>query len=720
MRQNRKSRATARGRPLAGLLLVLVLFTVPALADGAAHLEVRQSISPQEIYVAGTGMPDTATISLSVGGGSGDVRYPIDCVIVIDLSATAQISKAQEFAFDLIDSLSEEDRVGVVSFSTSAQLVVPLSYSKLEVKQAIANMETGGKSAFGDALEVARLELTSNSRPDAILTEILLVDGQSNVGRDPAEEGDLSSQAGIRIISVGIGYLMDSNLLQGFATETDGGFFSRPISSTIPRIHDLLAVSAPGTSVVLNKVLPSGVSYLGSIPAATRVIANADGTTSLTFEIGDIELGREWKADIAVQATRKGKLSTDVGATSVSYVTFRGTSGKLDVSGSSFMAIVPPAPPSPPEACFSYSPTKASTTDAIVFTDQSEDADGEIVSWEWSFGDGSTSDVQHAKHSYSCSGSYTVRLVVTDNDGRVSAPAIKQIVVKNSSPTALFDTDPADPRVAVSTVLDASGSYDADGSIVSYAWDLDGDGVFEIDGASSDIRHTFVEARETTVNLKVTDNEGESDVLSKTLNVIKSLTALRDIDTCIPGDETIAGGAVKVRITLTANTLIHGLTMHENIPDGWTFTEKDNATATLRRDTIDWLFMETLEPGDTRVIEYTLTAPATCDEPVEGTLSGVVRSSSPRLSEVITGEDKITLKSRLPIRVVISRWNIEGEDIDLCLPEQISFEQIQYAVSLWLSTQPVAYTAEEIVTLDDIRDLIAYWLIDASVHDPLF
>jgi hypothetical protein len=68
---------------------------------------------------------------------------------------------------------------------------------------------------------------------------------------------------------------------------------------------------------------------------------------------------------------------------------------------------------------------------------------------------------------------------------------------------------------------------------------------------------------------------------------------------------------------------------------------------------------------------------------------------------------------------VISRWDSAQEKIDLCLPEQISFDQLQYAVSLWLDGGTVPYTGDQVITLDVIRDLIAYWLTNTSVHDPL-
>ena len=57
----------------------------------------------------------------------------------------------------------------------------------------------------------------------------------------------------------------------------------------------------------------------------------------------------------------------------------------------------------------------------IQFTDLSTDpkdaSDGGIVSWDWNFGDGSSSDVKNPSHKYTEVGTYTVTLKVTDNGG---------------------------------------------------------------------------------------------------------------------------------------------------------------------------------------------------------------------------------------------------------------------------------------------------------------
>ena len=53
----------------------------------------------------------------------------------------------------------------------------------------------------------------------------------------------------------------------------------------------------------------------------------------------------------------------------------------------------------------------------IVFEDSSEDQDGTVVSWEWDFGDGTTSEEKKPVHSFAEAGEYNVTLTVTDDLG---------------------------------------------------------------------------------------------------------------------------------------------------------------------------------------------------------------------------------------------------------------------------------------------------------------
>ena len=70
-------------------------------------------------------------------------------------------------------------------------------------------------------------------------------------------------------------------------------------------------------------------------------------------------------------------------------------------------------PPEPvaPVAAFSY----AASGLTVSFTDMSTDANNNISSYSWDFGDGNTSQDANPQHSYAEPGSYQVSLTVTDS-----------------------------------------------------------------------------------------------------------------------------------------------------------------------------------------------------------------------------------------------------------------------------------------------------------------
>lgn len=88
-----------------------------------------------------------------------------------------------------------------------------------------------------------------------------------------------------------------------------------------------------------------------------------------------------------------------------------------------------------PVTAFSVSTTQGTVPLTIYFTDQST---GDIISWEWDFGDNHTSTEQNPIHIYEVPGTYTVKLKTTGPGGDTtkifkdyievsSAPAIKPV-----------------------------------------------------------------------------------------------------------------------------------------------------------------------------------------------------------------------------------------------------------------------------------------------------
>lgn len=179
----------------------------------------------------------------------------------------------------------------------------------------------------------------------------------------------------------------------------------------------------------------------------------------------------------------------------------------------------------PPVASFLASNLTPENNEEVSFTDQSTDEDGKIVKWEWSFGDGSTSQEQHPKKTFEAEGVFTVKLTVTDDDGNRSE-ATRDVTVSSSNlaPVAAFILEvPGQSTEQFAIVMENTAisfrdlSEDKDGSIVNWSWDL-GDGTTS---TSRNLEHSYTSGGTYTVSLTVTDDEGETHTISRKVYVPK-------------------------------------------------------------------------------------------------------------------------------------------------------------------------------------------------------
>ncbi len=145
--------------------------------------------------------------------------------------------------------------------------------------------------------------------------------------------------------------------------------------------------------------------------------------------------------------------------------------------------------------------------DTLEFIDESTDVDGTIVSWEWDFGDGSVSHEQRPGHAYSESGVYTVTLDVWDDRGD-SARATQPVTIANLLPVARFSLPTCTVTEGDVAVLDASPSFDLDGTPSVYRWDFDSNGEFDlIQTGSAMAEHPFTGGAHR-ITLQVQDDRG--------------------------------------------------------------------------------------------------------------------------------------------------------------------------------------------------------------------
>jgi PKD repeat protein len=90
-----------------------------------------------------------------------------------------------------------------------------------------------------------------------------------------------------------------------------------------------------------------------------------------------------------------------------------------------------------PDARFGFVTTCGNLS--VPFRDSSTITGTTIQSWQWDFGDNTTSTQQHPQHNYSTFGTYTVRLVVTSAGACNGSDTLTKVVVVGPKPSPAFN-----------------------------------------------------------------------------------------------------------------------------------------------------------------------------------------------------------------------------------------------------------------------------------------
>jgi PKD repeat protein len=171
-----------------------------------------------------------------------------------------------------------------------------------------------------------------------------------------------------------------------------------------------------------------------------------------------------------------------------------------------------------PEAAGAYVPQNATSGTSIQFdARRSADPDGRIVEYQWAFGDGSRAFGPRPKHIYNRSGTYNATLTVTDEHGATDTTSAT-IEVGNRPPEAAFEFPLTAPEPGQVITFDASSSSDPDGEVATYEWDF-GDGSADVAANISTVSHSYDEPGTYIVSLRVTDDDGSTDILQKSVTV---------------------------------------------------------------------------------------------------------------------------------------------------------------------------------------------------------
>jgi hypothetical protein len=148
------------------------------------------------------------------------------------------------------------DRVGLVSYSTYAQLTLPLGRNFSLIKNTIQSYHANGYTNIGQAIQYSNNHLIQNPQSQTLRTEILLSDGMANrpglgMPTNPTaiqfalSNAQIAANNAIKIYTISLGNDTDWNLMEQIAAITGGKHYHAPTPADLDAIFNEIAGRIP-------------------------------------------------------------------------------------------------------------------------------------------------------------------------------------------------------------------------------------------------------------------------------------------------------------------------------------------------------------------------------------------------------------------------------------------------------------------------------------------
>jgi uncharacterized delta-60 repeat protein len=185
-------------------------------------------------------------------------------------------------------------------------------------------------------------------------------------------------------------------------------------------------------------------------------------------------------------------------------------------------------PPEDPIANAIADPNPQFVNQPVSFSaSDSYDPDGgniTLYEWDW-YNDGTWDQTgENVDHVYTSSGTYLVQLRVTDDESETDTlDTPLSVEITSLNPIAVAEADPNPQLVNQPVSFSGSGSNDPDGGTIQlFEWDWNNDGTYDATGENVD--HTWTSLGDYFVQLRVTDDEAQTDTLDDLLEIFISPT----------------------------------------------------------------------------------------------------------------------------------------------------------------------------------------------------
>jgi len=210
-----------------------------------------------------------------------------------------------------------------------------------------------------------------------------------------------------------------------------------------------------------------------------------------------------------------------------------------------------------------------------------------------------------------------------------------------------------------------------------------------------------------------------------------ALQTYRRISTKLPDDLlyvepnsplAVEEGAVEFTVDVfikPGDRTIMGVGLQDELPPDWQVIPPEESGEVFHKEsTNQWVLMEPILPGEKFSLRYKVRVPYYSDLGYHR-ISGAVSESWSGSSIAVKGDVGLKLVNRLPIKLVISRWNLETGSIDLALDNFISIGQAKHAIRLWVNDKTVPYTGGTELKFATVKEIMAYQLEGISVKERL-
>lgn len=305
----------------------------PTATDSTAKnniLTVSSSLTQNKVNLGGDGI-----VSMALTLASEKISHPdmgnvrnVDMVIVLDRSGSMQGKKiidAKNAINNLIDSLGDKDRFGLVSYSDGVMRHTALTHASLanraQFKNAVQGIYADGGTNLGAGLKAGMNLLQQASSTGNLGRVVLISDGHANQGiTDPGSLGALAATAvkgEFGVTTVGVGIDFNEQLMTTIADQGTGNYYFMENPASFAEIfqkefHNTRLAAATGVEVRLS--LPQGVSLIDAAGYPIEIKNN-----QAVFRPGNILSGQTRKLYLTLKVPTANENTYDIKEIEVAY-----------------------------------------------------------------------------------------------------------------------------------------------------------------------------------------------------------------------------------------------------------------------------------------------------------------------------------------------------------------------------------------------------------------